>query len=114
MIELGQLEARHQDFDSRHVRVVAVSLDGLDGSTKTQNKFPHLVVVSDKKKSLAMAAELIAPQHSPAGGDTVAPTTVLIDRRGEVRWLFRPDRFIERLSPDQVLEAVDEQLPAGG
>ncbi len=49
MIELGQLEGRHQDFDSRNVRVVAVSLDGLDDSRKTQDKFPHLVIVSDEK-----------------------------------------------------------------
>ena len=112
MIELGQLEARHQDFDSRHVRVVAVSLDGLDDSAKTQSKFPHLVIVSDKNEGLAKAASTLAPQHSPEGGDTNAPTTVLVDRRGEVRWVFRPDRFIERLSPDELLKEVDKHLGA--
>src|SRR5579864_5792946 len=104
MIELGQLEARHQDFDSRNVRVVAVSLDGLDDSNKTQQKCPHLVVVSDEKESLAKAAEVIAPQKNPqTGGDTTAPTTILIDRHGEVRGVMRPNRFLERFSPDQVL-----------
>src|SRR5947208_8176721 len=112
MIELGQLEARHQDFESRHVRVVAVSLDGLDDSTKTQKKFPHLVVVSDEKEGLARAAAVLAPQHSPTGGDTTAPTTILIDRHGEVRRVMRPDRFLERFSPDQVLAEVDNRLRA--
>jgi peroxiredoxin len=110
MIELGQLEARYQDFDSRYVRVVAVSLDGLDDSAKTQSKFPHLVVISDEKEGLAKAAGTLGPQKSPSGGDTNAPTTILVDRRGEVRWVFRPDRFLERLGPDQVLAEVDKHL----
>jgi peroxiredoxin len=110
MIELGQLEARHQDFDSRHVRVVAVSMDGLDDSRKTQDKFPHLVIVSDEKEGLARAAGTLAPQHSKDGGDTNAPTTILMDRRGEVRDVMRKDRFLERFTPDQVLAEVDKHL----
>lgn len=112
MIELGQLEARHEDFAKRSTRVVAVSLDNLEESAKTQQKLPHLVVVSDKKESLAKAAEVLAPQHSPSGGDTTAPTTVLIDRRGQVCWVGRKDRFIERFSPDEVLAEVDNNLRA--
>jgi peroxiredoxin len=110
MIELGQLEARHQDFESRHVRVVAASLDGLDDSAKTQQKMPHLTILSDEKENLAKAAAVLAPQRSPSGGDTTAPTTILIDRHGEVRGLVRPPRFVERLSPDQVLAEADKHL----
>ena len=112
MIELGQLEARHQDFDSRHGRVVAVSMDGLDDSRKTQDKFPHLVIVSDEKEGLAKAAGTLATgQRGHDGGDTNAPTTVYIDRRGEVRQVKRPDRFVERFSPDEVLAAAKENFP---
>ena len=113
MIELGQLEARHQDFDSRHARIVAVSMDGLDDSRKTQDKFPHLVIVSDEKEGLAKAAGTLAPQHSPTGGDTNAPTTILIDRRGEVRHAKRPDRFLERFSPDEGGGMVKDHFPGG-
>ncbi len=114
MIELGQLEARHQDFESRNVRVVAVSMDGLDDSTKTQTKFPHLVIVSDEKEGLAKAAGTLAPgQHSETGGDTNAPTTFFIDRRGEVRGVMRPDRFIRRFSPDEVLAAAKDHFRGG-
>jgi hypothetical protein len=35
------------------------------------------------------------------------PTTFLIDGKGQVRWHFRPDRHIERLSAAEVLAAVD-------
>jgi peroxiredoxin len=112
MAELGQLESRHQDFESLNVRVVATSLDGLGDSAQTQQKFPHLVILSDEKEGLARAAGTLAPQHSESGGDTNAPTTVLIDRHGEVRRVRRPDRFLERFSPDEVLKMVDESLPA--
>ena len=48
----------------------------------------------------------------PDGGDTAAPTTLLVDGGGTVRWTFRPDRFLNRLSPSQVLAAVDKEMPA--
>jgi hypothetical protein len=31
---------------------------------------------------------------------------------GPVRWLFRPDRFLERLLPAQLLAAIDAHTPA--
>jgi peroxiredoxin len=108
MTELGQLESRHQDFASRNVRVVAVSLDNKEGAAKTAKKFPHLLVVSDEDAHVAGAAEVIGPQHAPDGSKTLAPTTVLIDRRGRVVGVFRPGRFVERLTPEDVLARVDE------
>jgi peroxiredoxin len=110
MIQLGQLEARHEDFAKRNARVVAVSLDNVEESAKTQDKFKDLVILSDADKSLANAAELIAPpqQHSLDGGETLAPTTVLIDRDGVVRWVSRKANYLERPTPDEVLSALDE------
>jgi len=110
MSELGQLEARHADFAARNTRIVATSLDGREDTKSTQEKFPHLVIVSDAAKSLAGAVEVIGPHHTPDGGETVSPTTVLIDRHGQVRWLFRADRYLERLSADEVLAKVTEHL----
>jgi peroxiredoxin len=110
MVELGQLEAHHQEFEARKVRIVAVSLDELENSARTQKRFPHLMIVSDKDESLAKAAAVLGPQHAPDGSDTVSPTTVLIDRRGQVRWVFRPNRYINRLSPEELLAAVDANL----
>jgi peroxiredoxin len=110
MVELGQLEAHHDEFAARGVRIVAASLDNVADTALTQQKFPHLTIVSDADESLAKAAEVIGPQHSPTGGDTVSPTTVLIDAGGRARWVFRPDRYITRLSPQDLLAAVDTHL----
>jgi peroxiredoxin len=88
MIELGQLEAHHDDFAHRNTRVVVVSVEAREDAAKTQADFPHLVVVSDPEHHLANAVDVIHPHSAPDRSDTTAPTTILIDRQGTVRWLF--------------------------
>jgi peroxiredoxin len=112
MVELGQLEKHSGEFDAKGVRIVAVSLDDLEDSKKTQDRFPHLTILSDHDQSLARAADVIGPHHSPTGEITVSPTTVILDKAGAVRWVFRPDRYTTRLSPQDLLAEIDEQQPA--
>ena len=112
MIELGQLEANWQQFEKRKVRVVAVSLEDREKAQATQADFPHLIVVSDAERKLSEAVAVIHPHSAQDGGDTAAPTTLLIDGSGTVRWTFRPDRVFRRLSPSEVLAAVDQEMPA--
>jgi alkyl hydroperoxide reductase subunit AhpC len=110
MTELVQLERRHEDFSKRDTRVIAVSMEGLDEARKTQADFPHLAVVSDEALGLSRAAALIHPHAAPDGSDADVPTTILVDRRGTVRWLYRSPSVIARLSPDEVLRAIDQNL----
>jgi alkyl hydroperoxide reductase subunit AhpC len=113
MIELGQLERRHDDFARRGTRVIVISMEGLADAQKTQGQFPHLVVLADQQRGLSEAAELIhAGTAAPDGSDIDTPTTILVDRSGTVRWLYRSPEVIARLSPDDVLAAIDEQLAA--
>src|SRR5437868_2083496 len=109
MIELGQLERRHEDFAKRNTRVIVISLDGTDDSSQTQARFPHLLVLSDQARGLSNAVNLIHPHQAPDGGDADAPTTILVGQDGKVLWLYRSPRVIARLSPDDVLQAIDEQ-----
>jgi peroxiredoxin len=110
MVELGELEKKHDEFEKRHVRVVVISNDDQAVARKTQDDFPHLLVVSDAQQSMAKAMDVIHPGMAQDGSDTNAPTTFLVDGSGTVRWLFRPDRVFVRLSPEQVLGAVDKNL----
>src|SRR5262245_9226188 len=111
MTELVQLERRHNDFAKRNARVLVVSLDGLDDSKKTQADFPHLTVLADQKRGLSEVAELIHHHAAPEGQDADAPPTILVDRSGTVRWLYRSPSVIARLSPDEVLQEVDLKMP---
>jgi peroxiredoxin len=109
MIELGQLEAHHDEFAKRHTRVVAVSVDGLDDSKLTQKDFPQLTVVADQDHKLVDAAA-VAYKEAMLGIDVAAPTTILVDKHGVVHALFRPGSVAHRLSASEVLAMVDKNL----
>jgi peroxiredoxin len=114
MTELGELEAHHADFAKRNARVVVVSLEDPNEAKKTQADFPHLTVVADAGRGLSSMADAIHEKSNPHhDADTSAPATILIDRQGTVRWEFRPTRFFTRLSPDELLAAIDQHLAAG-
>jgi peroxiredoxin len=110
MIELGQLEAHHDEFARRHTRVVAVSVDGLDDSRKTKQNFPQLTIVADHDHNLVDAAAVLHPGAGEHGEDVAAPTTILVDKHGVVRVLFRPTNVGSRLSASEVLAMVDKEL----
>jgi len=110
MIELGQLEAHHDEFAKRHTRVVAVSVDGLDDSKKTQQNFPQLTVVADHDHKLIDAVAVLHPGAGEHGEDAAAPTTILVDKHGVVRAFFRPTNVGSRLSASEVLAMVDKKL----
>src|SRR5438552_16650835 len=110
MIELGQLEEHHADFEKKHARVVVVSLDELEYARKTQERFPDLVILADPDAKLISAVKGIHPKAGPHGSDTAAPTTIILDGTGKVRWYKRPERVIARPEPDEVLAALDKTL----
>jgi peroxiredoxin len=107
MVELGELERQHQRFEEKHVRLVVVSNDDQPTAQKTQADFPHLAVVSDHEQNIARALEVVHKGAGHKGEDTSAPTTFLMDGSGQVRWYFRPSHIITRLSPDELLKAID-------
>ena len=110
MAELGELERRHEEFDRRNVRVYAISNDDTPRAQLNQKDFPHLKMVSDEKMDLARAIGTIHLGAGKDGVDTNAPTTILVDGSGFVRWLGRPSNFFERFPPDKVLAVIDANL----
>ena len=108
MVELGQLEKHHAQFAKRNVRVVVISNDKQTTAQATQADFPHLVVVADSDQNMAKALQVIHSGAGATGDDTNAPTTFLVDGNGHVRRMLRPERFLARYSPKEVLAAIDE------
>src|SRR5437867_2574980 len=112
MIELGELESHHAEFAQRHVRIVAISNDDQKTASETQADFPHLVLVADAGQPMAKAIGVTHIRAGRDGSDTNAPTTFLVDTDGKVRWMFRPQWFLTRLSAAELLAAVDATWPA--
>src|SRR5262245_24650611 len=110
MIELGQLEAHYDEFAKRHTRVVSVSVDDLDDSKKTQQDFPRLTVVADYAHKLVDTVAVLHPGAGEHGEDVAVPTTILVDKQGVVRALFRPTSVGSRLSAKEVVAMVDKEL----
>src|SRR5262249_16388950 len=110
MVELGELEKSFPEFERRQTRVVVVSLEDRQHAEQTQRDFPHLEVLADTDRHLGQALEVMHPGAARGGGDTFAPTTVLLDGTGTVRWVFRPDFHLRRLSVPELLAKVDQYL----
>jgi alkyl hydroperoxide reductase subunit AhpC len=108
MIELGQLDAAHEEFQKRNVRVIVASIEDEETARATKTDFPSLVVVADSNRGLTNAVAVIHPESAPDQSDTAAPTTLLVDGQGVVRWVFRSENVFRRLSPAEVLAKVDE------
>jgi alkyl hydroperoxide reductase subunit AhpC len=87
--------------------VVVISDDDLEAARLTQADFPHLVVVSDADQNIAKALDVIHKGAGRDGGDANAPTTFLVNGLGQVKWYFRPDRFIGRLPVDDLLKSIE-------
>ena len=110
MIELGELEKHHAEFDKRKVRIVVASIEEPELAKQTQQDFPHLVIVADSEGKLINAAQVLHQKAGLKGEDIAVPTTFFIDKRGTVRSLFRPRQVVARLTVKEVLQAVDEKL----
>lgn len=70
-----------------------------------------MTIVSDADQQIAKALEVLQRGAGPGGADVNAPTNILVDGQGTVRWLFRPDHYIVRLSPEELLAEIDRNLP---
>jgi peroxiredoxin len=111
MMELGELEQHHADFEKKNARIIAISMDNQEDAKKTQDKFPDLVILADPNSELIGGIKAVTPHAGPGGIDAAAPTTIILDKEGKIRWTHREDRFISRPSPSEILAALDKNVP---
>jgi peroxiredoxin len=114
MTQLTELEANHEAFERAGADVVVVSLEDVPTAGQTQRDFPHLAAVSDADRELSKGIDLINPGFAPDGSDCAAPTILLLDGAGTVKWLHRPKRFIARPSAAELaarLAALKTESP---
>jgi peroxiredoxin len=110
MTQLQELEDHGEEFRRIGADVVVVSIEDVEAATQTKQDFPSLTVVSDERRELSNAIDLINRGSAPDGGDSAAPTIVLVDDTGTVKWLHRPTRFIARPSAAELAATIERHL----
>ena len=128
MTELGELRKSYGAIRERGVELVAVSVDPPEVSERLRQRLGFDIrFLSDPGGLLLDSLGLrheggrppafiapAAPGAPPPGPDIFLPATFLVDGDGVVRWVYRPDTYRMRATPDEVVAAIDASLPAPG
>lgn len=105
---MRSFQQRLPDFESRGIRVVAISVDppsiNRDYRQKLGVTFPLL---SDEKAEVARRYDLLHAGGSPGNTDIARPAEFLLDATGTVRWVNLTESTVVRAWPDEVLAAFD-------
>lgn len=105
---MRSFQQRLADFDSRGIRVVAISVDTPELNRPHRQRlgvtFPLL---SDPKAETIRRYDLLHPGAGPDHTDISRPAEFLVDPTGIVRWVNLPESYTVRARPGQVLEAFD-------
>lgn len=108
-LELANLQSEHASFAERGVRLVGVSLSDAAAARATAERHPDLLILRDDRQELLDRLNLyLDDQRGEAA--RLAPTTILLDREGLVRYVHRPARVSARLSPGPLLALVERHL----
>lgn len=108
---MAQLESRKQEIEAARARVAYIAAEKRDGVwrpgtflEKHPISFPFLL---DQDRAVTKAYGL----HHLIGHDALNiahPATLVIDRGGTVRWIYRGENQQDRAPLDDVLKAVKE------
>jgi peroxiredoxin Q/BCP len=98
------------EFESRGIRVVALSVDTPEINRKRRQKlgftFPFL---SDPNAEVIRRYDLLHAKAGPNGADIARPAEFLIDSSGTIKWVNLTDNIAVRARPEEALAAIDAQ-----
>jgi peroxiredoxin len=108
---MAQLESRKQEIEAAGTQVAYVAAEKRDGAWKPAKfleKHPiSFLFLLDEDRAVTKEYGL----HHAFGVDALNiahPATLVIDRNGTVRWIYRGDNQFDRAPLDEVLKAVRE------
>jgi len=105
---LRSFQRRLPDFNTRGIRVVAISVDPPELTRPHRQKlgfaYPFLC---DPQAEVVRRYGLLHERGGPGGADIARPAEFLIDFSGAIRWVNLTESVTVRARPDQVLRAFD-------
>ena len=106
---MRSFQNRLSEFESRGVRVVALSVDTPEINRRHRQKLGFTYTfLSDPKAEVIRRYDLLHARAGPKGSDIARPAEFLIDPTGTIRWVNLTENIAVRARPEEVLKAFDE------
>ena len=114
---MRSFQQRLADFNTRAIRVVAISVDAPEVTRQHCQKLGFTYTfLSDPNAEVIRRYDLLHQGGGPKGSDVARPAEFLIDSSGAIRWVNLTESLAVRARPEQVLKAFDDlkQTPQAG
>ena len=112
---MRSFQQRRPKFESRGIRVVAISVDPPKINRRQGQKLGYTYTfLSDPKAEVIRRYDLLHRGAGPKGTDIARPAEFLIDPSGTIRWVNLTENIAVRARPEQVLKAFDEMHAKAG
>lgn len=106
---MRSFQERLEDFESRGVRLAAVSVDLPEVSREHCTKQGYTYTfLSDPEARAIQAYDLVHPGAGPGGKAVARPAEFLIDATGTIRWVNLTSDWRVRPRPEVVLRVIEE------
>ena len=106
---MRSFEKSLKDFETRGVRLVAISVDPPEINREHCRREGYtFTFLSDTRSEVVRLYDLVHTGAGPGGADVARPAEFLIDSTGTVRWANLTESIAVRARPGQILKAVDE------
>jgi len=107
--ELRSFQRHLSEFNTRGIRVVAVSVDAPEVNRRHCQKLGlTYTFLSDPKAEVIRRYDLLHPGGGPNGTDIARPAEFLIDSTGTIHWVNLTESVTVRAWPAEVLKAFEE------
>ena len=112
---MRSFQQRLPEFETRGIRVVAISVDPPKINRRQRQKLGYTYTfLSDPKAEVIRRYDLLHRGAGPKGTDIARPAEFLLDSAGTVRWVNLTENIAVRARPEQVLKAFDEMHAKAG
>lgn len=110
-MELVQLQRQLAEFQTRGVRLVALSVDDVEGITKMRNAAEATFdFLSDPEGQALDALDMRHITGGIDGGDIAQSATFLLSPDAKVLWQHVSENYRVRPDPEDILKTIDEVL----
>jgi peroxiredoxin len=105
---LRSFQSKLQEFNTRGIRVVAVSVDTPEESEHLRKTARYsFLFLCDDQDELIRRWDLVHPKGGEDSKDIARPAEFILDSTGRVRWVKLTDDFLIRARPEEVLREID-------